>query len=103
MFHRGHCVPQPRRRQRSGRSAKGTHVVVIGAVNVYEKGGALSFIIEQLFSPGTGFLQAQYERIKNELAAQGYFDSSHKKELPRFPWRVGVLTSKNGGRTPRHL
>lgn len=41
-------------------------------------------------------MQAQYERIKNELAAQGYFDSSHKKELPRFPWRVGVLTSKTG-------
>lgn len=75
---------------------EGDHVVVIGAVNVYEKGGALSFIIEQLFSQGTGSLQAQYERIKNELAAQGYFDSSHKKELPRFPWRVGVLTSKTG-------
>ena len=75
---------------------EGDHVVVIGAVNVYEKGGALSFIIEQLFSQGTGSLQAQYERIKNELAAQGYFDSSHKKELPRFPWRIGVLTSKTG-------
>ena len=75
---------------------EGDHVVVIGAVNVYEKGGALSFIIEQLFSQGTGSLQAQYERIKNELAAQGYFDSSHKKELPRFPLRVGVLTSKTG-------
>lgn len=82
---------------------EGDHVVVIGAVNVYEKGGALSFIIEQLFSQGTGSLQAQYERIKNELAAQGYFDSSHKKELPRFPWRVGVLTVEDGGRTPRHL
>ena len=75
---------------------EGDHVVVIGAVNVYEKGGALSFIIEQLFSQGTGSLQAQYERIKNELAGQGYFDSSHKKELPRFPWRIGVLTSKTG-------
>ena len=64
---------------------EGDHVVVIGAVNVYEKGGALSFIIEQLFSQGTGSLQAQYERI-----------SSHKKELPRFPLRVGVLTSKTG-------
>lgn len=75
---------------------EGDHVIVIGAVNVYEKGGALSFIIEQLFSQGTGSLQAQYERIKNELAAQGYFDSSHKQELPRFPWRVGVVTSRTG-------
>lgn len=75
---------------------EGDHVIVIGAVNVYEKGGALSFIIEQLFSQGTGSLQVQYERIKNELAAQGYFDSSHKQELPRFPWRVGVVTSRTG-------
>ncbi|WP_308592311.1 exodeoxyribonuclease VII large subunit [uncultured Megasphaera sp.] len=75
---------------------EGDHVIVIGAVNVYEKGGALSFVIEQLFSQGTGSLQAQYERIKNELAAQGYFDSSHKQELPRFPWRVGVVTSRTG-------
>ena len=75
---------------------EGDHVVVIGAVNVYEKGGALSFIIEQLFSQGTGSLQAQYEKIKKELEAKGYFDSSHKKELPRFPWRIGVLTSATG-------
>lgn len=75
---------------------EGDHVVVIGAVNVYEKGGALSFIIEQLFSQGTGSLQAQYEKIKKDLEAKGYFDSSHKKELPRFPWRIGVLTSATG-------
>lgn len=75
---------------------EGDHVVVIGAVNVYEKGGALSFIIEQLFSQGTGSLQAQYEQIKKDLEAKGYFDSSHKKELPRFPWRIGVLTSATG-------
>lgn len=75
---------------------EGDHVVVIGAVNVYEKGGALSFIIEQLFSQGTGSLQAQYEQIKRDLEAKGYFDSSHKKALPRFPWRIGVLTSATG-------
>ena len=47
---------------------EGDHVVVIGAVNVYEKGGALSFIIEQLFSQGTGSLQAQYERSRRTLS-----------------------------------
>ena len=75
---------------------EGDHVVVIGAVQVYEKGGSISFIIERLFSQGIGNLQAQYEQIKNELAAAGYFDSGHKREIPRFPWRVGVLTSKTG-------
>lgn len=87
-------------RSRAGRSMEhvkeGDHVVVIGAVNVYEKGGSVSFIIERLFSQGTGSLQAQYERIKTHLEQQGYFADDHKKELPRFPWTVGVLTSRTG-------
>ena len=67
-----------------------------GEVNVYEKGGTFSFIIERLFSQGVGNLQQQYEKNKAELYAQGYFDKDNKKELPRFPWKVGVLTSATG-------
>lgn len=87
-------------RSRAGRMMdrirEGDHVVVIGSVNVYEKGGALSFIIERLFSQGIGSLQAEYEKIKSELEREGYFDASHKKNIPRFPWTVGVLTSRTG-------
>lgn len=87
-------------RNRAGHSMEhvkdGDHVVVIGAVNVYEKGGTVSFIIERLFSQGIGSLQAQYEKIKNELEKKGYFSPAHKKDIPRFPWHVGVLTSKTG-------
>lgn len=87
-------------RNRAGRVMnqikEGDHVVVIGAINVYEKGGTVSFIIERLFSQGIGSLQAQYEQIKAMLEEQGYFDSAHKKSIPRFPWRVGVLTSATG-------
>ena len=87
-------------RNRAGRMMdgirEGDHVVVIGSVNVYEKGGALSFIIERLFSQGIGSLQAEYERIKNELERDGYFDAAHKQAIPRFPWTVGVLTSRTG-------
>lgn len=87
-------------RSRVGRSMEnvreGDHVVVIGAINVYEKGGTVSFIIERLFSQGKGDLQAEYERIKADLLAKGYFDEDHKQPLPAFPWTVGVLTSKTG-------
>lgn len=87
-------------RSRAGRSMEtvreGDHVVVIGTVNVYEKGGTVSFLIERLFSQGVGTLQAEYERIRKELADGGYFAAEHKKTLPRFPWRVGVLTSPTG-------
>lgn len=64
---------------------EGDSVVVVGSINVYEKGGTLSFIIERLFSQGMGNLQAQYERTKAELAAKGYFAQDRKKALPRFP------------------
>ncbi|WP_301859387.1 exodeoxyribonuclease VII large subunit [uncultured Megasphaera sp.] len=74
----------------------GDHVVVIGTINVYEKGGTLSFIIERLFSQGIGSLQAEYEKIKTALEEQGYFDSRHKQSIPRFPWTVGVVTSRTG-------
>ncbi len=87
-------------RNRAGRSMAdvqdGDHVVVIGAINVYEKGGTVSFIIERLFSQGIGSLQAQYEKIKRELEEKGFFSPAHKKEIPRFPWHVGVLTSRTG-------
>ncbi len=75
---------------------EGDSVVVVGSINVYEKGGTLSFIIERLFSQGMGNLQAQYERTKAELAAKEYFAQDRKKALPRFPWRVGILTSRTG-------
>ena len=75
---------------------EGDRVVVTGEVNVYEKGGTFSFIIERLFSQGVGNLQQQYEKNKAELYAQGYFDKDNKKELPRIPWKVGVLTSATG-------
>ena len=75
---------------------EGDRVVVTGEVNVYEKGGTFSFIIKRLFSQGVGNLQQQYEKNKAELYAQGYFDKDNKKELPRFPWKVGVLTSATG-------
>ena len=75
---------------------EGDRVVVTGEVNVYEKGGTFSFIIERLFSQGVGNLQQQYEKNKAELYAQGYFDKDNKKKLPRFPWKVGVLTSATG-------
>lgn len=87
-------------RNRVGRSMdgvrEGDHVVVIGAVNVYEKGGTVSFIIERLFAQGMGTLQQQYEKIKRELYDAGYFAEEHKKKIPPYPWTVGVLTSPTG-------
>jgi exodeoxyribonuclease VII large subunit len=75
---------------------EGDHVVVIGSIQVYEKTGSVSLIIERLFSYGVGTLQAEYERLKRDLEQAGYFSQAHKKSMPRFPWMVGVLTSRTG-------
>lgn len=87
-------------RSRVGRSMdgvrEGDHVIVIGSVDVYEKGGSVSFVIERLFTQGMGSLQAQYEEMKRRLAAEGCFDSDHKVPLPRFAWNVTVITSPAG-------
>lgn len=64
---------------------EGDHVVVIGAVNVYEKGGALSFIIEQLFSQGTGSLQAQYEKSRKNWKLRAISTVPIKKNCLAFP------------------
>lgn len=75
---------------------EGDKVIVVGSLNVYEKGGSVSFLIERLYSQGMGSLQVQLEEQKKRLAAAGYFDAAHKQPLPRFPWHIGVLTSHTG-------
>lgn len=76
-------------RNRAGRMMdgirEGDHVVVIGSVNVYEKGGALSFIIERLFSQGIGSLQAEYERIKMNWSGTGILTPPISRRFPAFP------------------
>lgn len=74
---------------------EGDQVVVIGAVNVYEKGGTVSFIIEKLFARGVGTLQQQYEKSRKNSMKKGILRRNTKIH-PRFPWTVGVLTSATG-------
>ena len=71
-------------------------VVLTGGISVYKKNGSYSLYVRSLELSGAGGLAAAFEQMKVKLAAEGLFDPSHKKTLPPFPKRVGVITSKTG-------
>ena len=75
---------------------EGMQIIAYGSVNVYEKGGYYSLNIKDVEAQGEGALQIAYERLKHKLEDEGLFDEEHKKEIPYFPKKVGVITSPTG-------
>jgi len=71
----------------------GQEVEVYGRVSVYEPRGQYQLVIQNIRQKGIGQLQAKFEALKEKLAAEGLFDPSLKRPIPRFPKRVGVVTS----------
>lgn len=75
---------------------EGDHVLIYGPVNLYTPRGEYSLIAEWMEPLGKGRMRMDFERMKAMLMQEGLFESSHKKKLPPFPRRVGVITSKSG-------
>ena len=74
----------------------GTQVLVRGRISVYEARGEYQLIVEHLEEAGVGALKREFERLKAKLAAEGLFALERKRSLPRFPQRIGVITSPSG-------
>jgi exodeoxyribonuclease VII large subunit len=74
----------------------GQHVLVRGRVTMYEARGDYQLIVEHMEEAGVGALKREFERLKAKLAAEGLFAVERKRELPRFPRRIGVITSPTG-------
>lgn len=74
----------------------GDHLMVRGELNLYPPRGSYQLIIHELAAVGLGDLLLRYEKLKQTLAKRGWFDPSHKKPLPPFPRRIGVVTSPTG-------
>src|SRR5438105_5796261 len=76
--------------------ADGAQVQVYGNVSVFEARGQYQLSVEIVQPRGLGLLQAKFEALKRKLEAEGLFDPARKKMLPKFPKRIGVVTSPSG-------
>ncbi len=74
----------------------GQKVLARGRVSLYEPRGDYQLIVEHLEEAGVGALRREFERLKAKLAAEGLFALERKRSLPRFPRRIGVITSPTG-------
>ena len=71
-------------------------VQVYGNVSVFEARGQYQLNVQILQSRGLGLLQAKFEALKRKLEAEGLFDQARKRALPKFPRRIGIITSPSG-------
>lgn len=74
----------------------GMRVIVRGRVSVYEPSGQYQFYVEEMQPDGLGALNLAFEQMKAKLEAEGLFRAEFKKPIPRFPMRIGVITSPTG-------
>jgi exodeoxyribonuclease VII large subunit len=74
----------------------GLAVLARGRIDVYEARGEYQLLVESLEPQGFGALQLAFEQLKQKLAAEGLFDPARKRPLPRFPRRIGIVTSPRG-------
>lgn len=74
----------------------GMAVFGTGFINVYEPQGKFQFYVERIEPAGVGALQLAFEQMVKRLEAQGLFDEAHKRPIPRYPQRIGILTSESG-------
>ncbi len=74
----------------------GMKVVATGRLSVYEVRGSYQIDVSSMRPMGTGDLQMAFERLKEKLGAEGLFDLSRKRILPRYPMRIGIITSPTG-------
>lgn len=74
----------------------GLQVIAGGSIAVYERDGVYQLYADSLTPEGTGDLALAFEQLKEKLTAEGLFDEAHKQPLPRFPRKIGVVTSSAG-------
>jgi exodeoxyribonuclease VII large subunit len=74
----------------------GQKVLVRARIGLYEPRGEFQLIVDHIEDAGLGALRRQYEELLAKLAAEGLFEASRKRPLPRLPRRIGVITSPTG-------
>lgn len=74
----------------------GDSVLVIGKVSVYEPNGNYQLYVDEMSNDGSGELYKKFLQLKEELSKEGLFDENNKKNIPKFPKRIGIVTASTG-------
>ena len=74
----------------------GMKVLVSGRVTVYEANGGYQIYVDQMDLDGIGNLYLEYEKLKKKLEGEGLFALEHKREIPKFPKKIGIITAPTG-------
>ena len=74
----------------------GMKVLVKGKISVFESTGNYQIYVEELSEDGLGNLHIAFEQLKKKLGDEGLFDPKYKKEIPKIPMRVGIITASTG-------
>ena len=110
VHQRGHCyfslkdqqsvLPCAMWKENAGRlkfkPGNGLAALATGSIDLYVPHGRYKFVVDELIPAGVGALQLAFEQMVKKLRAEGLFDEEHKKPIPRFPQRIGILTSESG-------
>ena len=73
----------------------GDEVLIDGRITVYEANGGYQVYVDKMILAGNGDLLKKLEELKKKLQAEGLFDESHKKPIPKYPERIGIVTAPN--------
>ena len=84
------------RRRLKFKPEDGMKVLIEGKIEVYKKNGVYQLYASEISKDGIGDLHRKYEELKEKLNKEGLFDQAHKKKIPNFPKRIGVVTAANG-------
>ena len=74
----------------------GMKVIIKGKIEVYERDGKYQLYASTMTEDGIGNLHVAFEQLKKKLKAEGLFDDAHKKEIPEYPGKIGVVTAQTG-------
>jgi len=74
----------------------GMNVLVSGRISAYPQSGSYQIYVEEMTLDGIGNLYIEFEKLKEKLYKEGLFNKEHKKAIPKYPERIGVITADTG-------
>lgn len=74
----------------------GMKISVKGKISVFESTGNYQIYVEEMLEDGVGNLHIAFEQLKKKLGEEGLFDPKYKKEIPKIPMKVGIITASTG-------